>query len=362
MRVLIAPLELKGTLSAREAAEAMADGLAEAGRTGEVDRAPLSDGGPGLLDALRTPDAEERLARVHDPLGRWVDARWLQVGQTAVLEMAEASGLFRLAPHERSAAVASSLGTGELLRAALDRGCTRLLLGLGGSATNDGGVGAARALGYRFLDAAGAELPPGGVALARLARIDPSARDPRLRTASIELATDVRNPLLGPLGASRVFGPQKGADPATVEALERGLARLAEVVQAQLGIASAQEPRTGAAGGLGYGLSALCGARRVDGFERVASELQLEPRIRHATWVLTAEGQLDAQSGFGKGTVQLATRCAALGTPCVAFVGRIVAGAPVERFAEVVEAPGTRETARDALRAAVARWVSGLHR
>jgi len=367
MKVLLAPLELKGTLTAQEAAEAMAEGLADAKWDGEVDVAPLSDGGPGFTQVLQSPRCLQRTTVVHDPLGRPIEALWVQDQETALLEMAAASGLARLTVAERDPARASSFGTGELIRAALDLGCTRILIGAGGSATNDGGVGAAQALGVRFLDQNGHPLRPGGVALEALVRVDLSGRDPRLRSVSMEVATDVGNPLLGPFGASHMYGPQKGADAAAVEALERGLSKLDQRVREQLGVSCAQEPRLGAAGGLAYGLSVFCGAQVTDGFELAATELRLMQRIRDVALVLTAEGQLDGQSGFGKGPYQLALRSEALGRPCIAFVGRIGPDAPLEAFSRVVEvspalsmeAPDVRAPARQALRRAVEIWAQG---
>lgn len=370
MKLLVAPLELKGTLGAVEAAQAMCEGLADAGWEDALDVVALSDGGPGFTESLRTPRCLSREARVHDPLFREVRAGWLQDNATALLEMASACGLSRLAPSERAPAIASTFGVGELILSALDLGCTRIVLGAGGSATNDGGAGAAEALGVRLLDADGQPLGPGGAELGRLARVDVSGLDARLSKISIEVATDVRNPLLGSAGASRTYGPQKGASPAAVEALEEGLSRLEQVVREDLGIDCAREPGMGAAGGLAYGLAALCGAKVTDGFELASTELRLPQRIRDADGVLTAEGQLDAQTSFGKGPYQIALRSEALGRPCVAFVGRLGPGAPVEAFSRVVEVSptlasdqvGAREQAHAALRRAVATWAKGALR
>lgn len=370
MKLLIAPLELKGTLSAAEAAETMCEGLADAGWDDPVDVVALSDGGPGFTESLRTPRCLLREARVHDPLFREIGATWLQDNETGLLEMASACGLSRLSSLERAPVLGSTFGVGELILSALDLGCTRIVLGAGGSATNDGGAGAAEALGVRLLDLDGQPLGPGGAELSRLRRVDLSGRDARLAKVSIEVATDVRNPLLGTVGASRTYGPQKGADPATVEALERGLSRLEQEVREGLGIDCAQEPGMGAAGGLAYGLAALCGARVTNGFELAATELRLSQRIRDADAVLTAEGQLDAQTGFGKGPYQIALRSEALGRPCVGFVGRVGMGAPLEAFSRVIEVSPTltpeakdaREKARMALRRAVRAWARGQRR
>ncbi|WP_141255288.1 glycerate kinase, partial [Myxococcus sp. CA006] len=246
-RWLVAPQEFKGTLSAAEAAEAMARGLRESSPEVVLDVAPLADGGPGTVEALLTGlRGERRQQVVRGPLGAPVEAHWALVedGRTAVVEMAAASGLSLLAPEARDALKASTHGTGELMHAALESGCERLIVCLGGSATTDAGTGALSALGFRFLDAGGQPLPPGGAALAQLAHVDASGRHPRLDAVELLGATDVTSPLLGPDGAARLFGPQKGADEAGVKALEAALAHAAAV----LGDTSAGWPGAGAAG------------------------------------------------------------------------------------------------------------------
>jgi glycerate kinase len=287
--------------------------------------APLADGGPGTVDALvRALGGEYRTARVEDPLGRPVVARWgwLPDG-TAVVEMAAASGLSLLPPSERDPRRASTFGTGQLLLAAMDAGARRLTVGLGGSATNDGGAGAAAALGARFLDAEGRTLPPGGAALARLRRIDLAGRTPRLAGVELVLATDVTNPLLGPRGASAVYGPQKGASPEVVEALDAALANLSRVVREQLGQDLADQPGMGAAGGLAYGLATFAGGRLTPGFPLIADVLGLERRIQRADLVLTAEGRFDGQTGQGKGPDALARLALTKGKRTVLFAGSV---------------------------------------
>ena len=361
-RWLVAPQEFKGTLTAAEAAAALAEGLREGAPGVELDVAPLADGGPGTVDALLAGVGGERVVcTVPGPLGTPVRATYglLDGGRTAVIEMAAASGLSLLPPDARDPWRASTGGTGALMRDALERGCERLILGLGGSATTDGGTGALAALGWRFLDAHGDPLPPGGGALARLARVDPSGRHPRLAHVELRVATDVTSPLLGPDGAARLFGPQKGADAATVDALESALARLAEIVSPGL----AATPGAGAAGGLGFGLRALAGGQLVSGYGLVARTLRLPERLALAQGVLTGEGRFDRQTALGKGPGALAREARALGVRTVMFAGAVAPGAEAEGspFDEVVEVtpsapPGSAPA--EALRLAGRRWAS----
>ncbi|GAC1322882.1 MAG: hypothetical protein NVSMB13_01990 [Mycobacteriales bacterium] len=262
MRVLLAPDSFGGTLSAVEAAAAMAQGWQAAAPGDRLVQVPVSDGGPGFLDVMASVLGGKRLpATVRDPLGRPVPAAVLVVGDTAYVESAQACGLHHLSVEDRDPLRTSTYGVGELLTAALDAGARRLVVGLGGSGTNDGGAGALAALGVRQLDSDGAELAPGGAALAGLAQVDHGGLDPRLAEVELVLATDVDNPLLGLTGASAVFGPQKGASPGDVAVLDAALARFAEVLQ--LGRAAgpliADAPGAGAAGGLGAGLMAVGG-------------------------------------------------------------------------------------------------------
>ncbi len=327
--IVVAPQEFKGSLTAIGAASAMADGLRRVWPAAVLDVAPVADGGPGTVAALLAATGGElRQARCRDPLGRQMTASYgvIDGGSTAIIEMAAASGLVLLTAAERDARVTSTEGTGDLVLAALEGGAGRVIIGLGGSATNDGGSGMARALGIRLLDAAGAELPPGGAALARLDRIDAGSKDPRLAGLVVLGATDVRNPLCGPQGASAVFGPQKGATPADVAELDAALARFARIVQRDLGAGIGDVPGAGAAGGLGAGLVAFLGAELRSGFALVAEAAQLEERIARATLVITGEGRLDGQSGFGKTTAGVARLAARHGVPCVALCGGLEAG------------------------------------
>jgi glycerate kinase len=328
VRVLIAPQEFKGTLTAVEAAAAIARGLAAAFADWQLDQLPLADGGPGTVDALLAARGGElRTARVHDPLMRPVDATWgLLPDGTAVIECAAASGLLRLATSELDARAASSFGSGELIAAALAAACRELIFGLGGSATNDGGAGLAQALGFRLLDAAGKDLPPGGAALSRLARIDRSRAHPRLAGLRCLGATDVTNPLCGATGASAVYGPQKGADAAAIAELDAALANFAAVVARDLGVEVRDLPGAGAAGGLGAGLIAFLGAELRPGAQLIGAAAGIEERVPLADIVITGEGQLDAQTAFGKTPQYVGRLARAAGKPAVCLAGALGPG------------------------------------
>ncbi|OGO50835.1 MAG: glycerate kinase [Chloroflexi bacterium RBG_16_68_14] len=377
MRILVAPQEFKGSLTAKEAAEAIARGLRRALPEAELDLLPLADGGPGTVEVLvEATGGRFFQADAHDPLGRPLRARWGALGGrgegTAVIEMAAASGLALLRPEEHDPRRASTFGTGELLRAALDAGYRRIIVGVGGSATNDGGAGLAQALGAHLLDARDRGLPPGGAALARLARIDVAGLDPRLREAEIVVVTDVTNPLCGPEGASLVYGPQKGASEAVARELDAALAHYAEVVRRDLGVDVAEVPGAGAAGGLAAALIAFCGAQVRPGFEVVAEAVGLAGRVRRADLVVTGEGRLDRQSAFGKTTAGVARAAREAGKPVVALVGS-VEGGPQGEVARPFDAvfaltpdlaPPDEALARaaellSAAAEAAGRWVSG---
>jgi glycerate 2-kinase len=325
-RYLLAPLEFKGSLSAAEAAEAMRRGLERADPSAQVDVLPLADGGPGTAEVLVAAlHGAWHSVPVHDPLGRIVEATYgtWAGGAAGVLEMAQASGLLRLTPGERNARRASSFGTGELIRAAVLGGVRTLMVGLGGSATNDGGAGLLQALGVRFRDVQGRELAPGGAALRELVRMDLDGALRQMRDVELTCVTDVTNPLTGPEGASAVYGPQKGATHADVAVLDSALAHFAEVVRRQLGLDVSREPGMGAAGGLGFGLRVVFGARLVRGFEHVAEMVHLDERLTGCDVVLTGEGRLDAQSRQGKGPVALAERARRAGKRVVVFAGSV---------------------------------------
>ncbi len=323
MKILVAPCTLKGSLSARDAAAAIARGLSSPGM--ECLELPLSDGGEGLVDCfLSLPGTERVELEVTGPLpDMLVRAAYvlLEGGEVAAVEMAAAAGLPLLAEAQRNPMLTTTRGFGQLILHAVRQGAQRLILGIGGSATVDGGSGMAAALGVRLLDAEGRALPDGGGALCDLARIDASGLAPELAGAELKVACDVDSPLLGPHGAARVFGPQKGATPGMVEELELGLGRLAERLKADLGRAVADIPGAGAAGGLGAGLLGFLGAELVAGAELVMDALHFDARLEGTNLLVTGEGQLDGQSLRGKAPAAAARRAAGSGVPAVAFAG-----------------------------------------
>jgi glycerate kinase len=329
MRVLICPQEFKESLTAREAAEAIARGIRRALPDADVDVAPMADGGPGTVEAVLASVAGERKrAPAHDPLGRGVDAVWavLDEKRTALIEMAAASGLALLRPEERDPRLTSTYGTGQLIRAALDAGCRRMIVGVGGSATNDGGAGMAQALGARLLDAEGKDLPPGGAALAHLNRIDVSGMDARPADCEVIVAADASNPLTGPTGASFVYGLQKGGTAEIVAELDSALEHYAEVVRRDLGVDIAALPGAGAAGGLGGGLVAFLKARITSGAELVAEAIGLPDRLARADVVFTGEGRLDAQTAYGKTVAAVARLAKERSRPVIALAGSVMGG------------------------------------
>jgi glycerate kinase len=354
MRIIVAPDSFKGSASALEVARAMERGVRAVFPGSEVVKVPIADGGEGTVAALLdATGGQPRTSRVRGPLGEPVEAGWgvLGDGRTAVLEMAAASGLPLVPAGRRDPRLASTSGTGELVRAALDEGLRRLVLGIGGSATNDGGAGLARALGVRFLDAAGRELAEGGAALAGLDRIDLTGLDPRLATAELLVACDVDNPLTGPRGASAVYGPQKGATPEMVAELDAALARFAEVARAATGRDVASLPGAGAAGGLGAGLLFFTPARLRPGVELVLEATDFDRLLAGAALVLTGEGRTDAQTAMGKAPVGVAAAAKRHGVPVVCLSGGLGDGADlvlahgIDALAAVVPGPMTVEEA-----------------
>ncbi len=329
-RVLVAPDSFKGSLSALQAAEAMERGVLAAWPDARVVKVPIADGGEGTVEALVTATGGRFETRtVRGPLGRPVEARWgiLGDGTTAVIEMAAASGITLVPEGRRDPRVSSTFGTGQLLRAALDQGFRRIVVGIGGSATNDGGSGMAKALGIRFLDGRGETLPEGGAALARLASIDLSGVDPRLSGAEILVACDVDNPLTGPRGASAVFGPQKGATPAVVAELDAALERFARIATQVTGRDVAGLPGAGAAGGLGAGLLFFTPARLVPGIDLVLDSTRFDEQVRGASLVIVGEGRTDHQTAMGKAPVGVARVAARHGVPVLLVSGSLGAGA-----------------------------------
>lgn len=305
MRILMAPDKFKGTLTAPAVAAALATGWRRARPDDQIVELPVADGGDGTLATLVAAlGGEVRRARVTGPLGDTVEAEYGLVetseGTEAIVEMARASGLDLVSESRRDPLRATTRGTGELILEAVQAGATKVLVCIGGSATNDAGAGMAQALGVRLLDETGADLPPGAAGLVRLARIDLSALDPRVAKASVLVACDVDNPLTGPRGASAVFGPQKGASPEDVVFLDRCLGRFSAVAGRDLGLDLRDVEGAGAAGGMGGGLIAFLGARLRPGFDLVAEALDLPERVGEADVVLTGEGRFDRQSLYGK--------------------------------------------------------------
>ncbi|MEU6818387.1 glycerate kinase [Streptomyces sp. NPDC046860] len=316
--VLVAPDKFKGSLTAAEVAAHVAAGLRGAVPGVEVETLPVADGGDGTVAAALAAGFDRREAKVAGPLGHTVTAAIAVRGDTAVVEMAEASGLSRLPAGTLAPLTASTHGTGELLRAALDAGARRIVLGVGGSATTDGGAGMLTALGARFLDERGEPVGPGGDGLADLAEADLSGLDPRLATVELILAGDVDNPLTGPHGAAAVYGPQKGASPADVALLDTALARLAAVLPPGF----ADRPGAGAAGGVGYA-ALLLGARFRPGIEVMLDVLGFAEALARADLVVTGEGALDEQTLRGKAPAGVAAAARAAGKEVVAVCGRL---------------------------------------
>jgi len=325
MKIVAAPNAFKGSLSAFEAAAAMASGARRALPGVEVSELPIADGGDGTAEVVcRARGGRFHEAPAMDALGRPTVARygWLPDG-TAVLDVATASGLARLGDDELAPLTATSFGTGQLLRAALSEGATRVVLGVGGSASVDGGAGILQALGAHLLDAQGRELDRGGGALGRLARIDLQQLDPRALTVPIDVACDVDNPLLGDQGAARVFGPQKGATADMVDELERALAHAARILRRDFGRDVEQLPAGAAAGGIAAGLHAVLGARLCSGVDLVLDLIGFDSALLGAELCLTGEGRLDRQSLRNKGPLGVARRAQARGVPVVALAGEI---------------------------------------
>jgi glycerate kinase len=331
MRILIAPDKFKGSLTAQEVADQIALGLRERLPKAVIRMVPMADGGEGTADVIRDACAGEWInCSAHDALGRAIDARyvWLQDRASAVIEMSAAAGLWRIGPEERDLLRATTYGVGELMNDAATRGAKEILLGLGGSATNDGGLGMARALGFEFLgnnDGTGSSArthdkaiqhPGDLVNLTRILSTNGERGFPK-----ITIAADVRNPLLGPRGATRTFGPQKGGTPEQLEFLERGLERLADLAARGLGRDLRDSPGGGAAGGLGFGLMTFCNAIVKSGFEVVAEFVRLRSAIEEADIVITGEGRLDEQTLEGKAPAGVARLARELGKPIFAIVG-----------------------------------------
>ena len=330
MKVVIAPDSYKGCLSALEVAKAMERGVLSVFPSAEVRKIPIADGGEGTVAALVTAtNGQLRQTEVTDPLGNKIIAHWgvLGDGRTAVIEMAAASGLPLVPKEKRDPRVTTTYGTGELIKAALAEGLAKIIIGIGGSATNDGGTGMARALGVRFLDAAGQEVAAGGGSLAEICQIDTTGLDPRLKNTEIVVACDVDNPLCGTRGASAVFGPQKGATPEMVQQLDAGLAKYASCARQATGRDVAEKAGAGAAGGLGAGLMFFTPAQLKPGVEIVLDAVGFSDIVRDADFVITGEGRTDFQTAFGKAPVGVAKVAKTHGAPVFCISGGLGDGA-----------------------------------
>lgn len=321
-RIIAAFDSFKGSLTSREAGEAFSRGFMAERPDAEVEVLAIADGGEGMAEAISEGMGGEMVSVVvGDPLGRKIEARYALIngGATAVIAMSSASGLTLLKPEERNPLIASTFGTGELIVDALERGCREVIMGLGGSATNDCGVGMLRALGYRFYDAAGEELCDTISILERVESISTAERHPLLMGVKFTAAVDVDNPLYGAQGAAHIFAPQKGASPEMVERLDRALCHYAEVVDAD----AAEVAGAGAAGGMGYALYTMLGARMRPGIEIVLALLDFERRAQGASLVVTGEGSIDAQTLHGKAPAGVLAAAQRLGIPVVALGGRV---------------------------------------
>ena len=329
MKIVIAPDSFKDSLSAEKVADAIAAGLADVMPRAQLVKCPMADGGEGTVEAIvAAGNGQLRRNHVQGPLGAPVEAHWgwLPDSHTAIIEMAEASGLQLLKPEQRNACITSTFGTGELIKAALDAGARRVILAIGGSATNDAGAGALQALGLGLFDAQGNHLPRGGLALAHVARIELSDLDPRLAEVRFEIAADVNNPLCGEHGASAIFGPQKGASAEQVRLLDQALGHFADHCANVLPKDVRHEPGSGAAGGLGFAAKAFFGAQFRAGVEVVAELVGLAEAVKGADLVITGEGRFDAQTLRGKTPFGVASIARAEGVPVVVLAGTLGEG------------------------------------
>ena len=354
MKIVIAPDSFKGSLTALQVAEAMEVGLRRVFPDAAIKKIPMADGGEGIVQSLVDATGGHILtAQVLNPLGNSINAQYgvLGDGVTAVIEMAAASGLTLVPLDKRDPRVTTTYGTGELIRAALAHGCRKLIVGIGGSATNDGGAGMAQALGAKLLTASGEQIEPGGGSLAMLNSIDLSELDPRIAETETVVACDVNNPLTGKQGASHVYGPQKGATPEMIEVLDANLAHFDEIVQRNLGKSVGNVQGAGAAGGLGAGLMAFLDASLKSGIEIVTEATQLIEQFAGADLVITGEGQINFQTVFGKTPVGVAKVAKTHDIPVIAIAGSIadnsdgVYDAGIDAMIDIVPEPMSLETA-----------------
>jgi len=354
IKIIIAPDSFKESLTAREVAEAIEKGCRRVFPEAKLVKIPMADGGEGTVHSLVEATAGEiKEALVSGPLGEKVRAGFgiLGDGNTAVIEMAAASGLPLVPLEKRDPMITTTYGTGELIGKALDEGCKTIIVGIGGSATVDGGAGMAQALGVRLLDASGEEIPFGGGGLKKLARIDISRLDPRLKGVKVLVASDVVNPLLGPEGAARIFAPQKGATPEMVEELEKNLGHYAKIICQCLGKDIACLPGGGAAGGLGAGLVAFLEAEIYSGVEVVIETVRLEDHLRDAHLVITGEGKIDGTTLKGKTPIGVARRAKKYSLPVIAVGGSLAEDAHlvyeggIDALYDIISCPTSLEVA-----------------
>lgn len=335
MKIVCAPDSFKSSLSAIEVCQALQNGARRVFPAAQIELCPLADGGEGTLDCLiQSANGFLKTTRVRDPLGQSIEAKWgiLPDGK-AVIEMARASGLTLISPEKRDAKRASTFGTGQLIQAALRARCREILIGIGGSATTDGGSGALTALGAHFRDDKNVVLSPGGAALVHLKTLDLRFFEPKLQRAQITLLCDVSNPLCGENGAARIYGPQKGAAPHDVEILDAALSNFARVARQQTGADFSNHSGAGAAGGLAFGLMAFCGAKVRSGIEVVLEAANFEEKLRGAALVLTGEGALDAQTLHGKVVAGVCRAANAQQIPVIAFGGKVdLSGAQMDEL------------------------------
>jgi glycerate kinase len=353
---VIAPDSFKGSLTALEVANAIKEGIKRVMPEAEIDEVPMADGGEGTVQALVDATAGQMITEeVCDPLGDQIQADFgiLGDGNTAVIEMAAASGLPLVPEDKRNPMFTTTFGTGELIRAALDRGCRKLIVGIGGSATVDGGAGMAQALGARLLDKYGHEVPRGGGGLDHLDRIDVSQLDARIAETATVVACDVDNPLVGPRGGPEVYGPQKGATPEMVKKLDRYLDRYADIIKRDLGMDVKEAPGAGAAGGLGAGLMAFLNADLKLGIDIVIDASDLERHLKDADLVITGEGKIDGQTIYGKTPIGVAKAAKKYGIPVIGIGGGISDDASVvydngiDALMSIVSYPMSLETAME---------------
>lgn len=328
MHIIIAPDSFKGTLSSLEAGTIIKEGALSVFPSSSIEVLPMADGGEGTVEAvLHCTAGEKAVFTVTGPLGEPVQASYGRLsGNRAIMEMAEASGLMLVPKEKRNPFLTSTMGTGEMIARAMEDGARKIFLGIGGSATCDGGMGAMEALGFRFLDKEGKELPGRGASLSRVDRIDLSSCHPLLKETDLMVLSDVKNPLCGARGAALAFAPQKGADEVMAEELERGMAHYRDILKETFGRNPDDIPGSGAAGGLGAALSLFLGASMVSGAEELLALSGFDEKIQKADLVITGEGRSDAQSGEGKITGTIVKHCARCAVPCAVLSGSLGKG------------------------------------